>query len=210
MRVRRQDPEVRQRIREYRKEYNQRPDVKKRNAVRELERYHTPDGRAHSKAYRSRPEVKQRHAEREKVRQKKLRRENPEYAERRRKYEREYWAKPENRARQIARYKKKKEENPEWVERERLRARLRVMPRRKPWDETVTAESIAAMLEAQRGRCVECRTNIRSGYHLDHILPLARGGESTLSNLQLLCADCNLHKGAKDPFEFAALKGRLL
>ena len=35
--------------------------------------------------------------------------------------------------------------------------------------------------------------------HVDHIMPLARGGPNTLDNLQLLCARCNLAKGAKVP-----------
>ena len=36
-------------------------------------------------------------------------------------------------------------------------------------------------------------------YHLDHIMPLALGGKHEDSNLQLLCARCNLSKGAKHP-----------
>ena len=33
--------------------------------------------------------------------------------------------------------------------------------------------------------------------HVDHITPLARGGADAFDNLQLLCAPCNLTKGAK-------------
>jgi 5-methylcytosine-specific restriction endonuclease McrA len=36
-------------------------------------------------------------------------------------------------------------------------------------------------------------------YHLDHILPFALGGKHEDSNLQLLCASCNLLKGARHP-----------
>lgn len=32
---------------------------------------------------------------------------------------------------------------------------------------------------------------------VDHIIPLARGGTSDMSNLQTLCADCNRRKWAK-------------
>ena len=35
--------------------------------------------------------------------------------------------------------------------------------------------------------------------HVDHIHPLARGGANGFENLQLLCASCNLHKGASLP-----------
>ena len=33
--------------------------------------------------------------------------------------------------------------------------------------------------------------------HIDHVIPLAEGGTNALSNLQLLCAKCNLAKGKK-------------
>jgi 5-methylcytosine-specific restriction endonuclease McrA len=38
--------------------------------------------------------------------------------------------------------------------------------------------------------------------HLDHIIPLSLNGLHDESNLQLLCARCNLIKGSKHPTEF--------
>lgn len=49
-----------------------------------------------------------------------------------------------------------------------------------------------AVFERDGGRCVECGSNFDLQY--DHILPVARGGATTIENLQLLCADCNRSK----------------
>lgn len=49
--------------------------------------------------------------------------------------------------------------------------------------------------------CLQCGVSIASEPHLllevDHIMPVSRGGLSTLENLQTLCWRCNRSKGAK-------------
>ena len=46
-------------------------------------------------------------------------------------------------------------------------------------------------------RCVRCGRGASEGVrlHVDHIVPVSRGGKSVMSNLQTLCEDCNLGKG---------------
>lgn len=61
---------------------------------------------------------------------------------------------------------------------------------------------IAKMLIDQSGQCVYCQCDITGGFHIDHILPVSRGGSSNIENLQLLCPFCNLSKGAKTHEEF--------
>jgi 5-methylcytosine-specific restriction endonuclease McrA len=40
--------------------------------------------------------------------------------------------------------------------------------------------------------------------HVDHVIPLSKGGADAVENLCVACADCNLHKSAKMPSEFMA------
>lgn len=79
---------------------------------------------------------------------------------------------------------------------------------------TYGPKDIARIFEMQRGKCAMCLKKIcKSGknkYHVDHVMPLALGGSNWPSNLQLLCAGCNLKKGAKHPIDFAKENGRLL
>lgn len=73
-----------------------------------------------------------------------------------------------------------------------------------------TAADIDEILAAQNGRCAYCRTDLRSGYEVDHIIPLAKGGTNGRRNIQVLCPTCNRHKRTKDPIQFAQEMGRLI
>lgn len=73
-----------------------------------------------------------------------------------------------------------------------------------------TQNDIAELLKLQRSRCVYCNKSLKSGYHIDHILPLSKGGSNAKSNLQLTCAKCNLTKGSRDPIAHARVVGLLL
>lgn len=73
-----------------------------------------------------------------------------------------------------------------------------------------TGEDIKSMFKAQRGRCAYCRTPLKPGYHVDHITALSKGGSNDRSNLQLLCALCNIKKKDADPIAFANRMGLLI
>jgi 5-methylcytosine-specific restriction endonuclease McrA len=63
---------------------------------------------------------------------------------------------------------------------------------------------VAAMRSAPSIPCYWCRTKTKVGRrHLDHIIPLAKGGADTIGNLCVACPPCNLRKSAKLPEEFA-------
>jgi 5-methylcytosine-specific restriction endonuclease McrA len=73
------------------------------------------------------------------------------------------------------------------------------------------AEDLETILLMQNYRCAVCRTSLRrKKKHVDHIIPIARGGSNDRSNLQYLCVRCNIEKGAKDPIVFMRELGRLL
>ena len=58
-----------------------------------------------------------------------------------------------------------------------------------------------AVFYRDRGKCVICNKDLRGilslqdDYNFDHIVPLASGGLNDISNLQLLCENCNKSKG---------------
>jgi 5-methylcytosine-specific restriction endonuclease McrA len=77
---------------------------------------------------------------------------------------------------------------------------------------THTATDIRYLLRIQKDKCAHpwCRKSLLRGYHIDHIMPLARGGRNDRQNLQLLCETCNQKKKSKHPIDFAQQNGMLL
>jgi len=50
--------------------------------------------------------------------------------------------------------------------------------------------------------CTYCFRMIDIEHHLDHKIPLCRGGSNTLDNLTVACVDCNTHKQGQDPHTY--------
>lgn len=58
----------------------------------------------------------------------------------------------------------------------------------------VTKEELKNLFESQNKKCVLCRDELELDAHLDHIVPLSKGGKTVISNLQFLCKMCNRGK----------------
>ena len=77
---------------------------------------------------------------------------------------------------------------------------------------TFTAGDIERMLRRQKGKCYYCKKKLgtdRRAYHVDHAIPLSRGGTNDPSNLVITCPPCNEKKGKRMPHEWPE-GGRLL
>ena len=56
----------------------------------------------------------------------------------------------------------------------------------------------------QNHKCIYCDSalTLDETTHLDHIVPLSKGGEHSINNVQWLCSYCNLHKSDMSESEF--------
>lgn len=73
-----------------------------------------------------------------------------------------------------------------------------------------TAADIRQLWFLQHGNCVWCSQALGEAKpHVDHWIPLAKGGSNDKGNLRLLHSKCNLSKGTKDPREIEMFKTTL-
>ena len=71
---------------------------------------------------------------------------------------------------------------------------------RKVVEENVLKQWIDKGRKCQNPKCE--KTGPRNEFHIDHILPVSKGGSNRIENLQVLCVKCNLSKGPKMPGTF--------
>lgn len=110
-----------------------------------------------------------------------------------------------NPARHRARVKAWEAKNPAGAKAVRVRNKLR---RRGAERGDLTAADIARILARQSGRCAYCGDALPSAWHLDHRVPLSRGGASDMDNLCAACPSCNCRKYTRTAEEFSRIAPR--
>lgn len=67
-------------------------------------------------------------------------------------------------------------------------------------------DDLKLLFEKQDGKCFYCGELIYSSFdkelHVDHKIPLSRGGKNDISNIALACSKCNLSKHTQTAEEF--------
>ncbi|MFL5844504.1 MAG: HNH endonuclease [Solirubrobacteraceae bacterium] len=61
--------------------------------------------------------------------------------------------------------------------------------------ETISERVRHEVWRRERGTCVDCGS--RGRLEFDHIIPVSKGGSSTVRNLEIRCQGCNRSKGAR-------------
>lgn len=133
----------------------------------------------------------------------------PENQDRHREWTRIYREDPEVRERMNERERTRYANSPKMKEQARNKVNNRVA-RKKSALGTHTIQEIQDQHKRQKGKCYYCHQDVKWGkHHVDHVVPLSRGGSNDISNLVIACASCNLSKSDKLPHEWEK-GGRLL
>ena len=75
---------------------------------------------------------------------------------------------------------------------------------------THTGQQLREQYERQKHKCYYCGEKVAwDECHIDHVIPISRGGSNDISNLVITCSVCNLEKHNKFPWEFSK-GGKLL
>jgi 5-methylcytosine-specific restriction endonuclease McrA len=66
----------------------------------------------------------------------------------------------------------------------------------------ISSNDVFAVLALYSYRCIYCQKNLKNIWHLDHYVPLSKGGKNILKNIVPSCARCNIMKGNMDGHQF--------
>lgn len=116
-------------------------------------------------------------------------------------------ANPEKQRNAIKRWQEENEEQflatrKKWREDNKEVLRVHCINRRRKLAGGTLPKNIAEILmEKQSGICPCCLKPLGTDYHIDHIVPVSKGGSNTEDNVQLLHSKCNMIKNDRWPWE---------
>lgn len=86
------------------------------------------------------------------------------------------------------------------------KARTRTYRAKKHAGGRHTAQDVQLQYETQEGKCYWCGCDVFNKYHVDHVIPVSRGGSNNPDNIVIAYPPCNLSKNDKLPHEWAGNK----
>jgi 5-methylcytosine-specific restriction endonuclease McrA len=124
-----------------------------------------------------------------------------------REYDKQY--RKRNLGRIVARQKR-------WVDENRIHVRSMMrtyasarLARKRNAEGRYTLDDVEKQYKFQKGKCYYCGKKVGKTYHVDHVIPLSRGGSNSPENIVIACPHCNCAKNARLPHEWPE-GGRLL
>lgn len=89
--------------------------------------------------------------------------------------------------------------NPGYASSQNNKRRFRI----KQSDTHYTKQDVALQYQSQKGLCWWCGLPLDDTYHVDHLIPVSRGGTNAPNNIVVTHPKCNLSKSDKMPWEWS-------
>ena len=131
--------------------------------------------------------------------------------EKRREYEKNYWdSRREDKRKIVLKSYNKNKEKHKTKRKEYLLTENGKSKQKKHWQDRyakmknafVESVNVKDLFNKYDGKCFYCGINLSfDNFHIDHYMPIAKGGMHEESNLRISCPHCNLSKGSKIPKE---------
>jgi len=93
-----------------------------------------------------------------------------------------------------ASWERREEYRKKYYEENKYKWRVSNINRRASGIGKLSLDIIQKLVNLQSNQCAICLEDLER-YHVDHIIPICRGGMNIDSNVQLTCVSCNLKKG---------------